>query len=577
MKRSPSLADKLSARLAPDVNVIDTRLLISGATSLARFDSQQEFAHHLTEGNLLNVSVIASKALSIPNGDYMVWMTDAGHTMLVPTSARPKNREVYEQTRDGYEVLTRDLMANWNKLERVLAEDGPPPQGAQNQQNLQQGSLQEPQAHEQNNDGGGEFENTIDASTVDRTPILRAMQDRGYTVTSLADEVGVDPPAISRILRTPKDVQGDPGGRNPSMGLASQICNALRMDPTAAFPDIFNVAGYEARNQPGNDGSGDHAHGKGGGKWTQGAMESLADVEETLEAQLSYDALCEEVGQADLPFDEFWRRAFWPAVKRITPRTSLVEFIDSMGRLGRDAIAEAAGPQFQMQCPSCEEQMMVNNEHAGKRVKCPHCQYQFPARQPSSPGGVGGQPRQQMTAPQQKTQQTPDPAAVQRRSEQMTQKIMPPVKRAFAAAMNKLKTDLQQVQTQAGADPKLAPHAWEIVNRFYNTVMQAGANYQPKWKVQDKGAKPRYDGAYQKARGDFQPAQPPPAQPKQPGPGMQPARGAHQPDADLERQAARVYDTARRGRGRPTARCRGGWFHEQRPTSRTRSITCATE
>jgi hypothetical protein len=149
-KRSPTLAEKLSVRLAPDP---DTRLLIAGSQSVARFDSPQEFATHLAEGALLNVSVIASKALSVPCGDYMVWMTDAGHTMLVPTGDKRGNREVYEQTRDQYEVLTRDLMANWNRLEKVLAENAVPPQ--QLQQGGNEENLQEPQGADRTTAGPG--------------------------------------------------------------------------------------------------------------------------------------------------------------------------------------------------------------------------------------------------------------------------------------------------------------------------------------------------------------------------------------------------------------------------------------
>jgi len=109
--------------------------------------------------------------------------------------------------------------------------------------------------------------------------MLRAMEQQNHTVTSLADAVGVDPPAVSRLLRTPKDRQGDPGGRNPSIGLASRIANELRMDVEALFPDIFGVPKQDlgARETPGNRGSGmtGAAHGsarkgKGTEKWTRG-------------------------------------------------------------------------------------------------------------------------------------------------------------------------------------------------------------------------------------------------------------------------------------------------------------------
>ena len=119
----------------------------------------------------------------------------------------------------------------------------------------------------------------IKMSTVDRSPIVRAMEQHGHTVTILAQACGVDTPAISRILRTPKDTQGDPGGRNPSIGLAARIANELKMDAEALFPDIFGVPknDLEARDQPGNRGSGmsQAAHGsvkkgKATKMWTQG-------------------------------------------------------------------------------------------------------------------------------------------------------------------------------------------------------------------------------------------------------------------------------------------------------------------
>ncbi len=102
------------------------------------------------------------------------------------------------------------------------------------------------------------FTSSIDMKTVDRSPMARTMQQQGHTVTSLADAVGVLPPAISRILRTPKRRQGDPGGRNPSIGLAAKIANELKMDSEALFPDIFGIPKSElkAKKVPGNRGSG---------------------------------------------------------------------------------------------------------------------------------------------------------------------------------------------------------------------------------------------------------------------------------------------------------------------------------
>jgi len=263
-----SLSNKLDLMLGDDKTLLEFDDLLN--SSLNGFNSQNDLRRHLTEGSLLNVGVLASKALSIPCGEYMVWMTDAGHTMLVPTQAKSGPSEVYENTSQQYDIFTNTLLQNWNKLSRTLSEDKMPEQFKQDDK---------PKDNDQDDDDGISL--TIDASTVDRKSILRAMEDHGLTVTELADLCSVDPPAISRILRKPKARQGDPGGRNPSMGLASKICTVLRIDPTAAFPDIFgDKSKYKPRSTPGNRGSGMKGAAKGSkrkgaatDKWTKGSDE----------------------------------------------------------------------------------------------------------------------------------------------------------------------------------------------------------------------------------------------------------------------------------------------------------------
>jgi hypothetical protein len=226
-------------------------------TSTRGFKSRQCLKNHLHEGALLNVGILASKALSIPSGEYMVWMTDAGHTMLVPTKSSTK--DVFENVATKYDIFTKTLLQNWNKFS-YLAEDS-------NKEEEEEETKAEP------------LPMSIDASSVDRKPLLRAMQDQGITATELANKTDVDTPMISRVLRTPKDTQGDPGGRNPSMGLASRICHELRLDPTAAFPDLFgSIAKQEPKDVPKNRGSGmtgaaagSKRKGKATRKWTQGS------------------------------------------------------------------------------------------------------------------------------------------------------------------------------------------------------------------------------------------------------------------------------------------------------------------
>lgn len=460
MKKSITLSEKLNIILQPSPDHQDIESLIIGSYSQARFDSQRDFESYLSEGALLNISAIGSKALSVPCGEYLVWLTDAGHTVLFPTN-QPRPKEVFEQNRDQYEVLTKDLMRNWNKLERVLAEDLQPQSNEY---------LKEPEENsgDPEEDRAGEFRSTIDASTVDRTPIMRAIQDRGYTVTSLAQAVGVDPPAISRIMRTPKDVQGDPGGRNPSMGLASKICSVLRIDPTAAFPDIFNAKKYNARQTPGNDASGSHS---------VNHTEDLKDTMEEIEASEAFDTLCESIR---VPFPDFWKNGFWPSVRLLRPTSNILEFIDTMTAYAKGEII---------------------NEFFGRK------------------SGVK-QHRQNMTqqgeqwANDAQTQTQPKQGNIQAASDKMTQMIMPGIKEAFKNAMEKLKQNLQQIQMKAGANPKLAPHAWEIVNRFYKTVTQAGEAYQPKWKMKEPQQQPGYQDAYKKAKTEFQGMQTDPLEPE---------------------------------------------------------------
>lgn len=227
-----SLIEHRLNKYLTDPTIDEANSLISIATSPARFDTQTELRNHLQEGSLLNIGLIGSKALSVPCGDYMVMATNAGHTMLVPIKATDK--ELFASMEDHYDILTPNLINNWNKVEKVLSEEEDPSRRI-----------------------GGPVPNGIDMSTVDRTPLARAMEERGMTETELANICGVDVPAISRILRKPKDTAGDPGGRNPSMELASKICAALRLDPQAAFPDFFKVdGGHAARETPGNAGSG---------------------------------------------------------------------------------------------------------------------------------------------------------------------------------------------------------------------------------------------------------------------------------------------------------------------------------
>lgn len=114
---------KLKKSLGFEVDPLGVEIteMLRTAASDNAFNSQRHFKSHLMEGLVLNVTALASQALSIPSGQYVVWTTDAGHTMLVPTNDSPKPTELFEEP-DTYEVYTPDLLGCWNQVERVISE-----------------------------------------------------------------------------------------------------------------------------------------------------------------------------------------------------------------------------------------------------------------------------------------------------------------------------------------------------------------------------------------------------------------------------------------------------------------------
>lgn len=278
MGKSLSLQQKLDQLFTEDIQIAEFNNLLQTSLSSGRFDNSNELSHHLSEGALLNVSVIGSKALSIPCGNYMVWATDAGHTMLVPVASQKSNKEVFEAAQESYEITTPNLLQHWNKIEKILAEAEEETAESENTGENENTSENENQpAKSPTPSKSPEFTSRVDPADIQRNQMLRAMEQQGHTVTSLAHAIGVDPPAISRLLRTPKDRQGDPGGRNPSIGTASLIANELRMDVEALFPDIFGDKKLEPRQTPGNRGSGmknaaagSMRKGRASKMWTQG-------------------------------------------------------------------------------------------------------------------------------------------------------------------------------------------------------------------------------------------------------------------------------------------------------------------
>jgi transcriptional regulator with XRE-family HTH domain len=166
------------------------------------FESPNQFKQYLNEGVLLNISRIASQALSIPAGEYLIWTTDPGHTMLVPTSEEKKvGDEILKDDHDQqYEVHTRDLLRHWNKIERVMGEDGS--KGAVGGDD--EGDGEETAAQIKRRAGGG--------GEGGRPELATALQNADMTMSDLADQLGVDVSTISRWTGW-----GNGGGeRNPS-------------------------------------------------------------------------------------------------------------------------------------------------------------------------------------------------------------------------------------------------------------------------------------------------------------------------------------------------------------------------
>ena len=118
-----NFTQRLDARLIDDQDIdnsVDS--LLELASSPTRFDSIEDFKSHLVEGSLLNVTKLASDCLAIPSGRYVVWLTNSGKTVLVPTF---KPTEVYDSPPMEHEISTTRLTGVWNRLEKILIEDLP--------------------------------------------------------------------------------------------------------------------------------------------------------------------------------------------------------------------------------------------------------------------------------------------------------------------------------------------------------------------------------------------------------------------------------------------------------------------
>jgi len=212
--RSKTLSQKLNEALTINQAEGFDEMLETAQSGLRRFDTVQQLKSHLHEGALLNITKLGSYALKIPYGEYMVWMTDSGHTMLVPANKNGSPSGVYEAAEDKYDVLTPALLQHFNSVERVLEE-------AQDQNAFEENDDIEKESNSENQPAQ-QFKSYINPNEIDRHEILRAMRRKGMTETQLAAAVGVDTPMISRVLRT----EG-PSARDPSYELACKLSDVL--------------------------------------------------------------------------------------------------------------------------------------------------------------------------------------------------------------------------------------------------------------------------------------------------------------------------------------------------------------
>ena len=152
---------KISKAVTEDRIIEDFDLLLGNSISRSSFNSSEDLQKYLTEGAMLNVNSFGSKILSIPSGEYLVWLTDAGHTMLVPASDSQKTKEVFENARASYEVFTNDLLKSFIGVEKTLTE-------AENKDDAK-GDEDEKEKEDDDKDKDISFTLNVDRSDVDRT------------------------------------------------------------------------------------------------------------------------------------------------------------------------------------------------------------------------------------------------------------------------------------------------------------------------------------------------------------------------------------------------------------------------
>lgn len=199
---------ELSNKLGLNANIAidDSNQLLnmmSMAVSPANFDSPRHLKKHLTEGLLLNVTTMASQLLGVPTGQYMVSAVDE-HTMLVPTSEiRNEDAGVLKNGNDTYEILTRDLIGCWNKLERVIGEA------------------------KSSDDAGGDYKNPASGPERVGRPALKKKVEAAGGVRATAERTGLSPGDVSKHVNNREfEISGES---------ARQYMDAISADPNDLY------------------------------------------------------------------------------------------------------------------------------------------------------------------------------------------------------------------------------------------------------------------------------------------------------------------------------------------------------
>lgn len=200
---------ELNGKLGLDAGIgQEVAALVETALSDRGFNNLSHLKNNLTEGLMLSINTIGSKALSIPTGEYVVWLTDANTTTLIPTTeAAATTDQVLETTEDKYDLQTRDLLKNWNKVERVIGE------------------------------------RTASHKAAARGSLAAAIDNSGSSQEEIASKLGVNPSTVSRWVN-----RGEKKGswRNPRYDHIDGLATALRLDP-----DIIMTTGPAPHSREG--------------------------------------------------------------------------------------------------------------------------------------------------------------------------------------------------------------------------------------------------------------------------------------------------------------------------------------